>query len=180
MLWGARPRTVGEPANPDEDTIIGAGLVVVAPTGTYDNERLINLGSNRWSVRPQLGVSHRFGRWTVEGIGALWILGDNDDFFGGSQTTQENLWALKADVVYSFRPGMWVGVGAAYGEGATRRVDSVVTNTLQRNWRYGGTFAYAFRPQHGISVSVISGLTTGAGADFDSFGFAYQYLWGGR
>lgn len=179
LLWGARARAPGEPPDPNEKTIVGAGLTVIVPTGTYDSERLINLGSNRWTVRPQVGVAHTFGRWTVEGIGALWLFGDNDDFFGGSLLTQERLWAVKGDVVYSFNPGMWVGIGAAYGEGATSRVDGVLRNTLQTNYRFGGTFAYAVRPQHGISVSVMSGATTRVGADFDSFGFAYQYLWGG-
>ncbi len=179
LVWGARPRSPREPPLADESTVVGAGLVVIAPTGTYDDERLINLGSNRWSMRPQVGVSHTFGRWTVEGIGAVWLFGENDDFFGGSLLTQERLWAIKGDVVYSFSPGMWLAAGLAYGQGATSRVDGVVRNTLQTNWRFGGVFAYALRPRHGINVSVISGVTTRVGADFDSFGFAYQYLWGG-
>jgi len=179
LLWGARPRAQGEAPDPKEKTIVGAGLAVIAPTGTYDNERLINLGSNRWTVRPQVGVSHQLGKWTVEGIAGLWLFGDNDDFYGGSLLTQERLWVLKGDVVYSIRPGMWFGVGLAYGEGATSRVDGVVRNTLQTNWRFGGTFAYALAPQHGISITAMTGATTRVGADFDSFGFAYQYLWGG-
>jgi len=180
LLLGATPRVAGEAPDPNEKTIVGAGLALIAPTGTYDNERLINLGSNRWSLRPRVGVSHRLGKWTVEGIAAVWLFGDNDDFFGGSQLTQERLWVVKGDVVYSFRPGMWLGIGVAYGEGATSRVDGVVRNTLQTNWRLGGTFAYALRPQHGISFTALTGATTRVGADFDSFGFAYQYMWGGQ
>jgi len=180
LLWGAEARRASEPAIGDRDTVVGAGVVLVVPSGTYDSERLINLGSNRWSLRSQVGVAHKLGRWTVEVMGAVWLFSDNDDFFGGQHLDQSPLYVLKGDVVYSFRPGMWVGLGAGYGEGATSRIDGVVRNTLQTNWRFGGTFAYAIRPQHGISVTAFSGLTTRVGADFDSFGFAYQYLWGDR
>ena len=180
LLWGASPRQVSEPPSPDEKTIIGAGITVVVPTGTYDPDRLVNLGSNRWSARPQVGVSRTLGKWTVEGIGALWLFGDNDDFFGGSLLTQERLWAVKGDVTYHIRPGFWVAAGAAYGQGARSRVDDTVRNTLQSNWRVGVALAYALRPQHGISATVFSGATTRVGADFDSVAFAYQYLWGGQ
>lgn len=34
-------------------TTLGASLVVIAPTGQYDPSKLINLGTNRWSVKPE-------------------------------------------------------------------------------------------------------------------------------
>ena len=42
-----------------QKTIAGFSMQVVAPTGQYFEDRLINLGSNRWAFRPQLGVSHK-------------------------------------------------------------------------------------------------------------------------
>ena len=33
-------------------TIIGASLLIQAPTGQYESDRLINNGTNRWSVKP--------------------------------------------------------------------------------------------------------------------------------
>ena len=162
-----------------QGTIVGVGLLAVLPTGTYDNERLINLGANRWTFRPQVGVSQALGKWTLEGIAGLWLFGDNDDFFGGALLSQERLITIKADAVYTFRPGAWLGLGVGYGRGGTSRVDGIVRNTLQTNYRFGGTFAYALAAQHGISFTATSGVTTRVGADFDSFVFAYQYLWGG-
>ena len=38
-------------------TLLGASLKVVAPTGQYDPTKLINLGSNRWTFKPELGFS---------------------------------------------------------------------------------------------------------------------------
>jgi hypothetical protein len=177
LLWGARARSLGDVPDPSEKTIVGAGIAVVLPTGTYDNQRLVNLGLNRWAFRPQIGISHNFGKLMLEAIGGVALYGENDDFYGGQRLTQDPLWLLKADAVYTFRPGLWVGFGLGYGTGASTRVNGVVSNTLQTNWRFGGTLAYAVAPQHGISVTVLSGVTTRIGADFNSLGFAYQYLW---
>ena len=49
-----------------QDLILGASLTVTAPTGQYDSSRLVNLGTNRWSARPELGASKALGHLTLE------------------------------------------------------------------------------------------------------------------
>ena len=39
------------------ETIVGASLLVQAPTGEYESDKVINLGTNRWSVKPAIGLS---------------------------------------------------------------------------------------------------------------------------
>ncbi len=62
---------------------LGASLVVVAPTGEYFPDKLINIGANRWSFRPEIGVIWPLRKWYLELSGGVWLFGDNDDFFGG-------------------------------------------------------------------------------------------------
>ena len=64
-LFGAPALSVKEFANYRQDLIIGASLQVSAPLGQYDNSKLLNLGNNRWSFRPELGISKAWGPWTV-------------------------------------------------------------------------------------------------------------------
>jgi hypothetical protein len=162
-----------------QGTIVGAVVHVIAPTGQYDSDKLLNLSSNRWVFRPQIGVSQAVGNWTFEGAASAFLFTDNEDFFGGNELAQEPLYALQGHAVYGFRPGFWLGVGAAYGRGGTTFVNGVVRNTLQSTYRIGATFAYALTPQHGLSVAVTTSVRSRAGADFDSLGVAYQYMWGG-
>lgn len=40
---------------------MGMSLTITAPTGLYDADKLLNLGSNRWSFKPEIALSHPFG-----------------------------------------------------------------------------------------------------------------------
>jgi hypothetical protein len=39
-------------------TNIGASVVVSAPLGQYDPAKLVNVGTNRWAFKPEVGISH--------------------------------------------------------------------------------------------------------------------------
>jgi len=88
-LYGAPPLEGQEfasyRAEQERETIVGAGLAVHVPLGEYFDDKLINLGSNRFTIRPQLGVVHNRGKWGFELTGSAWIYTDNDDFFGGKK-----------------------------------------------------------------------------------------------
>ena len=47
-----------------QDLIIGASLQVAPPLGQYDADKLVNIGTNRWSFKPELGISKALGPLT--------------------------------------------------------------------------------------------------------------------
>ncbi len=156
----------------EQKTIVGASIRVIAPTGDYDETRLINLGSNRWSYRLEMGA------WAIEGIAALWTFGNNDEFINGNYLQQDDLWFGTGGVSYSFRPGFWLGTGVGYGNGGRTSVNGVPRANRQENWRIGATLSYPFNRKHGISLVVGSGFNQGAGNDFDTIAVAYRFAWG--
>jgi hypothetical protein len=166
---GARPR---EFKDYRQKTIVGASLSVFAATGSYDDAKLINLGSNRWTLRGEVGASRALGRWIVEAAGELWYYTDNDDSLGGSTLSEEPFYALKVAGIYSIRPGSWVGVLLGRGQGGRTEVNGVPGDTEQRNWRFGAACAYPIDRRQGLDLSVTSGESEGAGTEFD------QYAWG--
>jgi len=99
-------------------TIWGARLQVVAPTGDYENDKLINLGSNRWAFIPEIGFAHSKGHWSFEGALGAWLFGDNDDFFNGRHLEQDPLLVAKVHAIRTIRPGYWFAVAGGYGYGA--------------------------------------------------------------
>lgn len=112
----------------ESETIVGLGLEVQLPTGQYFNDKLVNLGTNRFTFRPQLGVVHRRGPWSGEATLASWFYTDNDEFFNGNYLEQAPIHTLHGSIDYTFRSGIWIGTGLAGGVGG-----KFVLNGIQKN-----------------------------------------------
>ena len=46
--------------------LLGVSLQIVAPTGSYNENKVVNLGSNRWSVKPEIG--YRSYSWKLNDV----------------------------------------------------------------------------------------------------------------
>ena len=71
------------------------------------DDKLINLGTNRFTFRPQIGVVHTRGKWSAEVTGVVALYTDNTDFFNGSRLEQDPLYFIHGHLIYAFRPGVW-------------------------------------------------------------------------
>jgi hypothetical protein len=177
LLSGAPALSRKEFAAYRPGTIVGGALQVWVPVGQYDPARLLNLGSNRWVFRPQLGVSQTLARWVLEATAVGWFYTDNTNFFGGDRLSQKPIAALQGHVVYVFRRGFWGAVEAGYGRGGRTSINDEDKDTLIRNWRLGLTLAFPISGHDSIKFAFIFGLRAGKGADFSTVLGAYQYRW---
>jgi len=176
---GAPALSLKEFAGFEQDLIVGASLQVSAPAGQYDGSRIVNLGTNRWSFKPELGVSKALGRLTLEGTAAVTLFTDNDDFYQGKSRSQDPLYSLQAHVIYSFRSGVWGALDANYFAGGRTTVDDELRNDLQQNWRVGATLAFPVNVRNSVKLYGSSGVSARTGNSFDLLGIAWQYRWGG-
>ena len=177
-LVGAPALTLQEFAAYRQDLIVGVSLQVGVPLSQYDPTRLLNIGTNRWSAKPELGVSKAIGSWTIEGQAAVTFYGDNTDFFGGSTRTQDPLYALQGHVIHSFRSGIWASLDLTYFAGGRSTIDGVAKNDLQQNWRVGATLAIPVDRRNSIKLAASSGVSARTGNNFDLLAVAWQYRWG--
>ncbi len=178
-FFGAPALSMEEFADFKQDLIVGASLQVSAPAGQYDASRLVNLGTNRWSFKSELGVSQALGRWTLEGTAAVTLYTDNDDFYQDRTRSQDPLYSLQAHVIYSFRSGVWGSLDGTYFAGGRTTLDGTLNNDLQQNWRVGGTLAFPIDVRNSIKLYGSSGVSARTGNSFDLLGIAWQYRWGG-
>jgi hypothetical protein len=158
-------------------TIVGGSLQFWLPLGQYNPAKRLNLGSNRFAFRPQLGVSQTVSHWVLEATAAAWIYTNNTDYLGGKTLSQEPIVALQGHVAYVFRPGLWASVDGAYGHGGRRSVNGEETDSVNRDWRFGLTLALPVSSRDSIKFAVITGLSSGRGADYSTILGAYQYRW---
>jgi len=181
-LLGSPAQTRAEFAKFTPRTIVGAALEISAPLGEYYTDRLVNLGSNRWTVQPQLGVVHTTGHWSFEATGSVWFFGDNDDYQApGRELEQDPLYTVQLHAIYTFRPGLWASLSGAYGYGGRAIVNNVVNPNEQGNFLWAASFGFPIDRRQGVKVAFQRGTTTEeTGVDYDRLIFAYSLMWGGR
>jgi hypothetical protein len=178
-LYGAPALTAKEFAGWEQDLIIGASFRVVAPWSQYDDSKLVNIGTNSWSFKPQVGISKAIGPWTLEGTAAVTFFTDNNDFFGGNTLSQAPLYSLQGHLIYGFRSGIWTSIDATYFMGGRTTVNGVLNSDLQQNWRIGGTFALPVNRANSIKFYASKGVSARTGDSYDLIGAAWQYRFGG-
>lgn len=104
---GAPALSLEEFANYEQNLILGASLEVSAPLGQYDPSKLLNIGTNRWLIKPELGASKALGPVTLETSAAVTFFTTNDDFLGGNALEQEPFYSVQGHLIYEIRPGLW-------------------------------------------------------------------------
>jgi len=158
-------------------TLIGASLLLQLPTGGYDRDRLINAGTNRWAVKPAIGVIWPVrASWLLEFELGAWFYGENDKF---QQRTRQQDPMLSAEfhVVKRIRPGFWASLDLNYYVGGRTSIDHARQNDFQRNSRVGATLVFPFKERHGLRFSLSTGIRTESGGDFDTIGLNYLFAW---
>jgi hypothetical protein len=178
-LFGAPALSLKEFANYRHDLVVGATLQVSAPLGQYDNARLLNLGGNRWSFRPEIGISKAWGTWTFELAPSVTFFTANPDFASGKRFAQAPLFLVRGSIIHSFSNGMWASLDGSYFRGGRTTVDGVPGDNEQENIRAGVTLAFPVNRQNSIKFNASTGLYTRTGSDFTLVGVAWQYRWGG-
>jgi hypothetical protein len=160
----------------DPHPILGASIKVVAPTGDYDSDRLLNVGANRWAVKPELGYMLPLAlKWLLELEAGVWLFGDDDDFVAGKKE-QDPIYAFEVHLVRRFKPGFWASLDANYYTGGRQTIGGDRLRDVQRNGRIGATLVVPFAGRHAIKIGYATGSVTNYGTDFDQFFLSYQVL----
>jgi hypothetical protein len=176
---GAPALSVQEFSSYQQDLIIGASVQVSAPLGQYDEDRLINLGNNRWFVKPDIGISKAWGDFTLELSGGAFLFTDNDDFFGGKELEQDPLYTTQLHATYNLGRGVWAAVSGTYDHGGRTTVDGVHNDDKQENSRAGITLALPVNRFNSVKLYASTPIHTTVGGDFDLLGMIWQHRWGG-
>jgi len=160
-----------------QSTVAGLTFTTTLPLGQYNPDKLINLGSNRWSFTARLGMSHTFGPWILEGYTGATFYTRNDDFYGGNTLDQHALVDAQLHVIrFVGGPSFWIAGSAGYSWGGRTVLNGVEKEPLD-NKRLSLSVRKGFGRQHALKAAYINGLATRLGSDFDTFQIAWQYAW---
>jgi hypothetical protein len=177
-VLGPRAMSVREFKSAPRKTILGVSVAVQAPVGEYDGTKLINLGTNRLAVKPEIGVSVPVGGWYLDAYAGAWFFATNDDFYpGGATRRQDPLTVLQTHGSYSFKSRAWVAFDATWYGGGDATVDSGPPSTRQSSSRVGATASFPLTGRQSLKLAFSTGATTRTGTEFDTFLVAWQVTW---
>jgi len=181
-LYGAPPLTgkgyAKHRASTEVETIIGAGMSVQLPTGDYMDDKLINLGSNRFTFRPQVGAMHTRGNWTLETTGTVALYSDNDDFFNGKKLEQDPLYTLNSHLIYKLRSGLWASASVGYDYGGRSTIDGDEKDNRKQNLAWAFSFGLPINRHLGAKLAYVGTRTQeSTGMDSDTFAIGISAFW---
>lgn len=178
-FYGAPALSVREFAGYQQDLIVGASVQVSAPWGQYDEDRLVNLGTNRWFVKPDIGISKAWGDLALELSGGVYLFTENRDYYGATELEQDPLYTTQLHVTYNLRPGLWTALSSTLDHGGRTETGGERNNDDQNNSRIGFTLAWSLDRRNSVKLYASNALHTRVGTDYDLVGIVFQHRWGG-
>jgi len=172
-----------------QKTILGASLKLVPATGQYDPTKLINFGSNRWALKPEIGYSRRWGgHWIVDAYAGAWFFTTNPEFFSRNQyspgintQSESPIGSFEGHLSYDFKPRLWVSLDGNYWFGGVTSMNGVSNPaTMQGNSRVGFTASIPVNKRQSLKLSYSDGAYIRYGGSYRNFSVAWQYSWFGR
>jgi hypothetical protein len=168
--------------------LVGTSITITAPTGQYDPMVLVNVGTNRWGLKPELGLSRRWGHWVLDTYGGVWFFTENHEYFShnvyfpGKNTQLQNpLGAFQAHLSYDIRPRLWLSADANYFYGGSTNLNGVKTlGTLIANSRIGITASVPLHKHQSLKFSYNYGEIVRVGGHYHNVAIGWQYSWLGR
>jgi hypothetical protein len=187
-LFGGPAMKVDEFVKWQEKRTLGASIRLVPPSGQYDPSKLINLGSNRWGLKPELGYSQRRGHWILDAYGGVWFYTTNPEFFSHNQfspglktQSQSPIGSFEGHLSYDFKTRLWVSLDCNFWSGGTTSINGVQSPvTLQRNSRVGATASIPLSRRQSVKFSYSNGAYISYGGNYQNISIAWQYSWIGR
>jgi hypothetical protein len=168
-------------ANAETITSIGLSLSTTAPTGRYDSTKLLNLGSDRWSFKPELAVSKPFGpeqRWVFDAYANTYLYTDNTSYRGEQVLRQRALLGLEGHISYTFNNTMWASVDTRYSFRGDTTVGGVNQANPQRNFILGSELVISPNPRNSFTFEFAKAAVHKNGPSLTGFAVKYDYTWG--
>jgi len=180
LLKGGPALSVEQFEHYQPTTTLGLSLTMTAPTGSYQPNKILNLGSDRWSFKPELAWSHPFGReqrWEFDAYANVSFYTDNSSYHGKEILRQDPLPAIEGHLSHSFTDDLWASVDTRYSFRGTTNVDGVSQNNSQQNFILGTEMNISLSPRNTLIFEFGKALVHNNGPAVTGFSVRYDYTW---
>jgi hypothetical protein len=181
LLKGGPALSVAQFASYKPTTTVGVSVTITAPTGLYNADKIFNLGSNRWSFKPEIALSHPFGpeqKWEFDGYANVYFYTDNSSYHGAEILRQLPLAGLEGHISYSFTSSVWASLDTRYSFGGDTYITNMNQNNPQQNFILGSEVGVSLNPQNLLVFEFAKALIHTNGPAVTGFAVKYTYSWG--
>jgi hypothetical protein len=182
LVHGGPAVGVQEFIKAQKKTLVGVSMNIGAPTGEFFSDKLINIGTHRWSFKPEVALSQPIGkRWLLDAYAGVWFFTTNYSFYPGtSKRSQDPMGAFQVHISYNITPRLWVAINSTYYVGGESAIDDVNKDDRQSNSRLGLTAVMPVGKSNSIKLAASTGAVVRVGQDFTTFSFGWQHSWLGK
>jgi hypothetical protein len=182
LVVGAPAAGLAELITAPKKTIIGVSMSVGVPTGEFSSDLLINIGTHRWSFKPEVALSQPLGkRWLIDVYAGVWLFTTNNSYYPGSSAREQGaLGAFQVHISYNITPRFWIAYNTTYYAGGNSTIDGIVYDDGQSNTRIGLTAVLPVGKSNSVKFAASTGGIVRVGQDFTSFSLGWQHAWLGK
>jgi hypothetical protein len=180
LLKGGPALSPEQFANAKTITSIGLSLSITAPTGQYDRNKILNLGSDRWSFKPEFAISKPFGpeqHWVFDAYANSYFYTDNGSYRGAQVLRQQALLGLEGHISYTFNNSVWASLDTRYSFGGDTIVSGINQANRQQNFIFGSELAVSPNSRNSFTFEFARPAVHENGPSLVGFMVRYDYTW---
>ncbi len=160
---------------------LDAAVMLGVPIGEYNDNKLVNLGLNRWFGRIAFPLKYHFGVFTrgymnsFELTPSVWLFAENDDFMG-QKLENDPMWQIEAHLTHDFTPSFFGSLDMLYRGGFQSEIDGVEVGEDLNIGNLGFTLNYQVTDNLAIRTGFSSNVF--GDDDLDSSMIRIQFVFG--
>lgn len=158
-------------------TSVGVSLAITLPFGKYFEDKLLNIGKNRFVFRPQIGMVHQWGLWSYELTGSVFLFTKNTNFFNGGVREQDLVFAVQTHLIKRFKNRMWGSLSLGSGLGGQSTIDKQPNDDERSDILGALSFGFPIIKKQSIKLALVRAQTLNdIGANTSSFILGWSVL----
>jgi hypothetical protein len=180
LLKGGSALSAAQFENYRPSATVGVSFTLTAPTGLYHPDKVLNLGSDRWSFKPEVALSHPFGpeqKWEFDGYLNIFFFTDNTSYRGREVLRQHPLPGVEGHISYAFNDSLWASFDTRYSIRGTTFLNGVNQENPQQNFVLGSEVNLSFNPRNSLVFTFAKALVHNNGPAVVGFSVRYDYMW---
>jgi len=161
---------------------LDAAVMLGVPIGQYDEDKVVNMGLNRFYGRIALPFKYHFGvfspgyRSSLELIPSVWLFAENDDFVG-QKLENDPMWQLEAHWTQDFTRHFYGSIDLLYRNGFQSEIDGVEVGSDVEIGDLGFTLNFEVTDNVTLRTSYSSNVFGDSDIDTSMIRLQFVYGW---